>query len=91
MENFPGKARSNGESFPDVVDVGHEEKAKGDGIVLTGGGSKSDSSLIALWIDGSVCLLLASGDFARLDPEDGSLNFSDGRGIGGSFSGEVLR
>jgi hypothetical protein len=63
MENFPGKARSNGESFPDVVDPGHEEKGKGDDVVLAGGAPKSDNALRALWIDGSVCLLLLSGDF----------------------------
>lgn len=87
MENFPGNVRSNGESFPDVVDPGHEERAKGDGIVLTGG-QKSDNSLRAFWMDGSVCLLLLlSGDFAS-----GWVNFSDGRGgNSGLISEEVLR
>jgi hypothetical protein len=55
--------------------------------VLAGGAPKSDNALRALWIDGSVCLLLLSGDFATLDLEDGWI---DGRGIGGSLSGEVL-
>lgn len=55
--------------------------------MLAGGAPKSDNALRALWIDGSVCLLLLSGDFATLDPEDGWI---DGRGIGGSLSGEVL-
>lgn len=71
--------------------MGHEEKGKGDDIVLTGGAPKSDNALRALWIDGSVCLLLLSGVFSKHDPEEGSINFSDGRGIWGSLSGEVLR
>lgn len=55
------------------------------------GGPKSDNSLIALWIDGSVCLLQPSGDFAKDDPEAGWLNFSDGRGNSDLVSEDVLR
>ena len=52
------------------------------------GGQKSDNSLIALWMDGSVCLLLLlSGDFSS-----GWIKFSDGRGgNSGLISEEVLR
>jgi hypothetical protein len=47
MGNLLGNL-SNGESFPDVVDPGHEENGYGDDIVLTVGGPKSDNSLRAL-------------------------------------------